>query len=337
MRDRIITALAVVVVVLGTSAIGYIYYDEWRGGLGVGDAIEDYDAGNYRSAFGLFQRLARGGNLEAQRYLATQYEHGLGTDADAVRAFNWRLRLADQDDRHSMYWVGSAYDYGRGVRENRPLAIRWYRRAAEMGHVDAQAVLGQRLVSGSGVAADPEEGLSMLMKAVDAGDAWAMAMLGEAHRDGLVGMRDYDLALRWCLSSIRRGSFAGYECILDLMTNKNLPTYDLEQAYVWSLVARHWWQDDERNTERLDYVIPGLLRHRPVYTGPRSSAVVGATERVDGASPSENAPETWLEFERRYRDFESWPMRLAEDDRLRAEATANEIIERWPEPPIVEE
>ena len=337
MIERFITILAVIVVVLGTSTIGYIYYDQWRGEPGLDDAVEDYGDGNYRSAFVLFRRLARDGNTEAQRYLAYQYEHGLGTEADIVEAFNWRLRLADRNDADSMYWVANAYESGTGTLVNFALGIGWYRRAAAQGHIDAQAVLGARLVSGGGVAADPGQGLPLLMQAVDAGNSWAMAQLGEAYRDGSLGKMDYDLALSWCLKSIRAGSFAGYECTLSLLENKHLPIYDLEQAYVWSLVARHWWQDDESINERLDYVIPGLLRHRPVFQGSRIGLITGATELVDGTSQPGDQPETWLEFERRSRDFESWPIRLAEEARVRAEAAAEDILARWPEPPIVED
>lgn len=336
MRDRIITILAVIVVVLGTSSIAYIYYAQWRAELGFDDAKEAYDEGRYRSAFAIFHRMARAGDIDAQRYLTLHFEYGQGTDVDMVAAFHWRLRLADHGDDYSMFWIGHAYEFGTGTGENRPLAFRWYRRAAERGQVDAQAVLGARLVFGRGIAADPEEGLSLLMKAVEAGDTWAMARLGEAHRDGFLGKPDFDVAHRWCLESVRGGSFGGYECMLELLENKQLPTYNLEQAYLWSLVARHWWRDDESKTERLDNVIPVLLRHQPAFPSQRGSLIVGATEHVDGTPGSVDMPETFLEYERRYRDFESWPIRLPEEARLRAESAAEDIITRWPQPPIAE-
>lgn len=337
MRERIITVLAIVVVVLGTSGIAYFYYDQWRGELGFSDAQDLYENGSHRSAFTLFRRLAQSGHLEAQRYLAHQYEHGEGTDRDMVEAFHWRLRLADQDDAYSMYWVARSYDHGTGAATNQDRALRWYRSAAQQGQVDAQAVLGAKLIFGQGVTADPVQGLRWLMQAVDAGNAWAMAILGDAHRKALLGKLNLQEALRWCLKSIRGGHFAGYKCTVELLGDEKLPTFDLEQAYVWSLVARHWWRDDANVISRLDDEIHGLLRHRPEFSGPRTSAIVGATEIHDGTLSDGDAPESWLEFERRYRDFESWPIRMEEVDRLRAEAMANDIIARWPQPPITED
>lgn len=336
MRNRVITILAVVVVVLGTSGIAYIYYDEWRGELGFIDAREAYDDGNHRSAFNLFHRLARAGHFEAQRYLAHMYEHGEGTDTDMFEAFDWRIRLADRGDLASMYWVAWSYEKGRGTVVNHDGAIRWYRRAARQGDVDSQAALGAKLVFGNGVAADPDQGLMWLRRAVDEGNAWAMAMLGRALNEGRLGKPDNPQALNWCLQSIKGGNFAGCKCTLDLLGNDKLPTFDLEQAYVWALVARHWWRAEDDKVSWLDAEIRGILRHRPVFSGRRTSSIVGATELRDGTPVPADRSESWLEFEMRYRDFESWPIRLQGRARSRAETTAEDILARWPEPPIIE-
>lgn len=336
MRDQIITLLAVVVVVLGTSTIAFIYYDEWRGEPGLGDAIAEYEDGNYRSAFALFLQLAQDGSLEAQRYLARQYENGEGTDRNMVEAFHWRLRLADHGDAYSMFWVGRSYHLGNGTAPNLERTLHWYRRAVQLGQVDAQSLLGVMLVFGEGQPANPEKGLPMMMNAIEAGDAWAMAMLGTAHRDGHLGTPNMQQALRWCLASTRAGHVAGYECAVELLSNEKRPTFDLEQAYVWSLVARHWWRSDAERISQLDREIREMLRHPPAWPD-RRAPITGATERISGDSSGGDIPEDWAEYARRYRDFESWPVRLEETVRLRAEATADDIIARWPEPPITDD
>ncbi len=329
MRNLIKTLLAVGIVVFGVSTIAYIYYFQSLGESGFEEAKEAYDSGDYRSAFVLFRQLAHDRDVAAQHYLANMYEHGLGTKPDKVEAFHWRLRLADLGDTYSMYWVGRSYFRGAGARRNSERAIHWFRRGAELGQAEAQGWLGSLLISGQGVAMDQEEGLSWITRAVNAGDPWSMMVLGRIHQDGDLGNPDFSQALHWCLESTRAGSFDGYRCALELLADEALPTFDLEQAYVWSLVARHWWREDASTASLIDYKIQTILRHYPDILESRST-IVGSRDLITEDSDP-------LESIGQLDDFESWPIRLEEPARLRAEATAENILIKWPAPPITED
>lgn len=341
MRDRIFTILAVVVVVFGTSGIAFWYYDQWSrerlSQMGYDDAVSAYESGDHEFAFKIFFRLARLGNSEAQRALAQFYEQGISTEQNYYEAMSLRFRLADRGDVYSMYRLGWHYEQMRGTSENHEGAIRWYRRAAEQGNVAAQTALGSKLIGGFGVEPDPDDGLLWLRKAIDSGDPQAMSALGRAYQRGSLGDPDYRAALRWCLEAAKDGDYVGLVCTIELLRKEDLPTFDLEQAYVWSLVARHWWRHDPGTASYFDSGIPTLLRQRPEFDGPSPRQITGATEFVNGAPDPEDVPEEYRDFLRRYRDYDSWPVRLEESARRRAEATANGMLARWPDPPMTED
>ena len=334
MRDRIKMLLAVSIMVAGVSTIALIYYVQSLGEPGFEEAKEAYDGGRYHSAFVLFRRLAHDRDVAAQHFLADMYEHGLGTERHQVEAFHWRLRLADLGDTYSMYWIGRSYFSGVGVRWNSERAIHWFRRGAELGQAEAQGWLGSLLISGQGVAMDQKEGLSWMMRAVNAGDPWSMMVLGRIHRDGDLGSPDLPQALHWCVESTRAGSIDRYKCAVDLLADETLPTFDLEQAYVWSLVARYWWREDSRNAPMIEYKIWTILRHYPDILGSRGALDIAGAKRPIPRNPDISDLLGHIE---NLDDLEAWPIRLEEQARLRAEATAADILAEWPAPPITED
>jgi TPR repeat protein len=65
----------------------------------------------------------------------------------------WRP-LANKGDAEAQYYLGSMYDRGIGVQQNYAEAAKWYRRAAELGDPDAQNNLGAMYINGNGVPLD---------------------------------------------------------------------------------------------------------------------------------------------------------------------------------------
>jgi len=87
---------------------------------------------------------------------AQDFELGLaaaerGDYATALR--EWRP-LAKKGDAEAQYYLGSMYEKGIGLKQDYGEAAKWYRRAAERGDIDAQNNLGALYVNGLGVPQD---------------------------------------------------------------------------------------------------------------------------------------------------------------------------------------
>ena len=87
---------------------------------------------------------------------AQDFENGLaaaerGDYETALR--EWRP-LAERGDAEAQYYLGSMYDRGIGVRQDYAKAAKWYRRAALLGDGDAKNNLGAMFINGHGVPQD---------------------------------------------------------------------------------------------------------------------------------------------------------------------------------------
>ncbi|NVK43130.1 MAG: sel1 repeat family protein [Oceanospirillaceae bacterium] len=96
----------------------------------------------YRKELEEVEPRAKEGDAQAQNRLGEMYEFGYGVDRNALEAYNWYRRAADQGLVSAMHNIGRCYNFGTGVEQNYAEAERWYRRAAEQGHMDAMFFLG---------------------------------------------------------------------------------------------------------------------------------------------------------------------------------------------------
>ena len=107
----------------------------------VNDAIAAYDSGNYLTARRLFKECAEGGNLLAQRYLATMYDKGQGGPKDYGKAIDWYKKAALQNDAQAQYMLGVKYVNGHGVAVDKKLAYTWFAIAFNNGYEKAASPL----------------------------------------------------------------------------------------------------------------------------------------------------------------------------------------------------
>ena len=323
------------VLAIGVAAFfGWSAIQDWRiSRMDYDGAVDAYEDGDFDTAFQVFERLAEEGDVNGQYALGVLYGRGHGTDQNLRTAAEWLLRAAEQGDVEAMVRLANTlYDLfhsaNGGLPEDLVAATGWYRRAAEAGNIYGQRRFGWALIKGDGIAVDHQAGLSWLMRAVDGGSTQAMFILGQIHQYGDLGEPDLDQALHWFLRAARRGHIDGIRRAIDLLEDEQLPLFDLERAYVWALIGLHWWRDDpQRGTAFANRAIM-LSRIRPDVDPPPPYVWVSA-----GAMD----PETYREELRAYQEKlgtpETWPLRLDDEARLRAEATANSIVELWPEAP----
>ena len=117
-------------------------------------AAQAYNAHRYGEALAEFERLAAGGNREAQLYAGLMHDNGLGTARDAARAFYWYMQAAKQEQPRAQFNVADMLYHGSGTKQDRHAAMTWYEKSANNGFAEAQYRWGMELQSGRYVAKD---------------------------------------------------------------------------------------------------------------------------------------------------------------------------------------
>lgn len=320
---------------IAAGIFGWNAFEDWRiARMDYEGAVEAHHEEDYDTAFPVFQRLANEGDAASQYALGIMYRDGQGTRRSLSTAADWFLKAAQQGEVWAMTSLADAlseiYRSPNGGRpEDLALATDWYRQAAEAGNMYGQRRFGLALIAGEGIEIDRDAGLSWLMRAIDGGNSYAMVSLGVVYEHGALGETDLDLALHWYLRAARRGQLNGVRWAMDLLEDEQSPVFDLEKAYLWAMIGRHWWRDEPITANAFSNQAVMFSRVRPdVGPGPEITLVhMGLMDW-----------ETYLEQDRAHREAlgtpETWPLRLDEESHLRAEAQAGAIIARWPEPPI---
>ncbi|WP_455206193.1 tetratricopeptide repeat protein [Kaarinaea lacus] len=89
-------------------------------------ALSAYKSSDYRTARHEFEKLAKQGQAEAQRFLGQMYDKGLGVPRDYNKAISWYKKAAEQKDPAAQYHLGLKYANGHGVAENQKQAYIWF-------------------------------------------------------------------------------------------------------------------------------------------------------------------------------------------------------------------
>jgi len=94
------------------------------------DAVEAYDRGDYKTAYGIWKELADQGDAHAQNSLGTMYAEGKGVPQDYAEAVKWYRKSAEQGHAAAGFNLALKYGKGQGVPQDYAEAVMWYRRAA---------------------------------------------------------------------------------------------------------------------------------------------------------------------------------------------------------------
>lgn len=112
---------------------------------------------------------AHAGDVDAQYYLAFQYELGIDVEQDIQQAHYWYGKAAEQRDARSQYSLGYLYNEGIGVKQDLMLAKQWYEKSSQQNYAEAQYALAALYYNGIGVKADLERAKQFYGKACDGG------------------------------------------------------------------------------------------------------------------------------------------------------------------------
>ena len=83
-------------------------------------------------------KLAKQGDITAQKFLGDYYYFGQGVKQDNNKAFYWYNKAAHQGHIRSQYLVGTCYENGEGVLQDYDIALQWYMEASRKGDKDAK-------------------------------------------------------------------------------------------------------------------------------------------------------------------------------------------------------
>lgn len=197
---------------------------------------EEYEKGNYETAFKIFMLLAESGEMRAQISIACMYETGEGVQQDLTKSIKWyRLAaeqghpvaqnnlavvLLDADPKDAIQWLFAAaennfpfaqsmlgdiycgfYNLPSDIRANLndiSEAIKWYQKAGESGFSYADYRLGEIFSSGQGVELDEKQATKYYFSAAKQGYEPAQEVLSQAYTRGLLGLqKDIERADYW--------------------------------------------------------------------------------------------------------------------------------------------
>lgn len=92
---------------------------------------------------------AQAGDVDAQYYLAFQYELGIEMEQNSQKAHYWYGKAAEQGDARSQYSLGYLYSEGIGVKRDVEQAIQWYEKSSQQDYSEAQYALATLYYNGA--------------------------------------------------------------------------------------------------------------------------------------------------------------------------------------------
>ncbi|UPG74492.1 sel1 repeat family protein (plasmid) [Roseomonas gilardii subsp. gilardii] len=177
----------------------------------VAEARAAFGRGEYGTALGIWEPLARAGDAEAQAGIGLCFLHGLGIPADPPLAEKWLSLAAAGGHAKARRELAELFRHGaEGVEADPGRATQLYRAAAEGGDPVAQDVWSLMLLEGQeGVPVDIAEARRWALAAAGAGIAPAMTRLGMLYHNAQGVERDVAEAARWWHGAALRGDADG--------------------------------------------------------------------------------------------------------------------------------
>lgn len=115
------------------------------------------EGGDFDAAESWYLKALKGGDKDAEEYLANFYDYLDNPKNDPEKAFKWRRLVAERGDSNSQSLLGDMYHQGNGVKQSDRDAASWYRKAAEQGSAGGASSLSHMYSLGLGVRQDDVE------------------------------------------------------------------------------------------------------------------------------------------------------------------------------------
>jgi TPR repeat protein len=165
--------------------------------LGIRYLAGDGFAKDEKQAANWLQKAADQHNLAAMNAMGTLYEEGVGMPKDPKKAFEWYEQAAKYGFPLAQQNLAECYEAGKGVEKNSAEALKWIERAAQQDFAPAQAAFAWKLEKGEGTAKNTREAAGWYLKAAQGGLVRAMTHLAYLYYTGSGVPLDYRRAEAW--------------------------------------------------------------------------------------------------------------------------------------------
>jgi uncharacterized protein len=174
----------------------------------VRQALQAYEAGDFKAARRQFGALSRKGLAVGQFNLAMMHIRDEITPSNLKLAESLLLKAAGQGFVHAEHALGQFYDLGLGGKSDRARAMQWTALAAEHGHPDAQMAYATAHYLGRGTALNKPEAAKWYREVAKTGDVGAQYLLASMYETGDGVSQDLRLALYWYQNAAMNGDIA---------------------------------------------------------------------------------------------------------------------------------
>lgn len=207
-------------------------------------AHDAYNAGDFKTAFEIYSKLADEGNADAQTSVAFMLQNAQGCEVDEAKALELYKKAAETKQPYAlfnlailylngiggaqhdlfkahelymeaairevpqaMYEVALMLERGLGCTANFSEAAFWYEEGAKRGHLESFNNLGVLYKEGHGVPQDEARCFICFSRAAEGGLAEGLYNLGLLYDQGIGCDTDNDKALEYC----RQAAYKGHE------------------------------------------------------------------------------------------------------------------------------
>jgi uncharacterized protein len=246
------------------------------------------------------QKLAEGGQPEAQFKMGEAYENGWGVPQNDQEAAKWYQKAAMQGNAAAQVGLGVLLWTGRGVSLDKAKAVEWYRKSAGQGNGAGMFNLGAAYFNGEGVTFDSSEALAWFLVAQDHGSRPAVAavqrlettmrpeeidraysVIAKRYTTGNELKQDYAAAATWYQRAAERGDSAAAVELADMYAQGRGEAQDYS-------ATQHWCRYAAERQNRMGMYCMGWI-YQEGKVGPKDPATaVGWFEKAAalGDAPS---------------------------------------------------
>ncbi len=125
-------------------------------------ACEYYDNDEHNKSFALFLELAKEDDEESQSMVANMLLHGIGTNKNEEKAYEWYKKAAENNEPESQYWFGNYMLNQNHVKEG----INWINKSANNNFPEAMHTIGCYYFNGKYVNQNTEKSIYYFKKAL---------------------------------------------------------------------------------------------------------------------------------------------------------------------------
>jgi len=156
--------------------------------------LREIENDNIVNVIDSLKKYSASGNEEAQYYLGTVYEYGVGEIVDKNKALEHYISSANKGYPPAQYRLALTYVNGDISKKDYLAAYKWSKNAAENQYRDSYGLLGYLYENGYGVGVDAKKSIQYYQAGSDIGDPSAMFHLAEVYYHGKSASIDHNKA-----------------------------------------------------------------------------------------------------------------------------------------------